>query len=201
MTRDLYYYFEKDITEVFQAFRRAAYEKFGKDCSEQSGRLLVFGLNFSFKYNMNGGAIKVFFVPYNTGTAVNLHYIIAQLWGARYGAHAKELISYVEKLLLVYAREINLPLNMFLSYVGQPNDTDQPSVENPSTPVQQQPVYVPTQSIPAAKSICSNCGNPVAEGSAFCRYCGQDLRAAYCSQCGRPYGAGDAFCAYCGKKR
>lgn len=184
MTRDLAYLYNKDLQTVFDAFNKAANERFGKDCSNEGLKAIVFGLNFSFKYNMNGGMLKVLFMPYQGGTAVNLHYIIMQLFGARYNAHAKDLIEYVNNLLGEKASEINLDVNLFLN---------QPNVET---------IVEPTKEILAdevAEKICVSCGKQISKESAFCPYCGQ--KQAVVCVCGRAFNEGENFCPNCGSKR
>ena len=76
MRRDLAYFYERPINEVFAAFEQAANQRFGKDCKTEPCVRLTFGLNFSMKYNMNGGSVTAHFMPYQNGTAVNLRYSI-----------------------------------------------------------------------------------------------------------------------------
>nr|MCR4780727.1 zinc-ribbon domain-containing protein [Ruminiclostridium sp.] len=54
--------------------------------------------------------------------------------------------------------------------------------------------------------ICSKCGNPIPDGSAFCPNCGTAAPAdapapgSFCSSCGAPLPPGAAFCDKCGAK-
>ena len=186
MTRDVCYYFEKSYVEVYNAFLCAAREKFGRDCKQEEGKILSFGLNFSFRYNMNGGALRIFFMPYATCTAVNLHYIIAQLCGARYGAHAKALVSYVESILNVKGVETRLNVNAFLAY----------------TPATGVAMPADKTAVSAKQRICPKCRRSISMDSSFCQYCGENLtQARFCVNCGKPYQEGDRFCTGCGTKR
>lgn len=192
MTRDLCYYFERSYLDVYNAFLWAAKDKFGKDCKQEEGKVITFVLNYSFRYNMNGGAIRVFFMPYATGTAVNLHYIIAQLYGARYGAHAKDLIAHVEKTLYVQAVEMQPNLNAFLAFQPTP-DLFAPPKQPPTAQPMPQPV---------AQKRCANCGQDIAEDSLFCAYCGAKVeQPKFCANCGKPFNGDEKFCPACGAKR
>lgn len=55
---------------------------------------------------------------------------------------------------------------------------------------------------PAPGQTCPRCGEPAAEGDAFCPNCGSALAGmpAACPACGTPAEADDAFCANCGTR-
>lgn len=115
MKRDLFHYFESDVKTVYAAYVKAAEEKFGKDCSSTPYHTVSFGLNFSFKYNMNGGACHIHFIPYKSGTAVGVRYSIAQLLGARYQAHDSDMTEYVERELGVRSGSIKIAMEEFMN--------------------------------------------------------------------------------------
>ena len=119
MKKDLFHYYEADLETVFNAYVSAVKKQFGKDCSVKPFHTISFGLNFSFKYNMNGGSCHVHFMPYNTGTAVGVRYSIAQLMGARYSAHDADMTKYVQKELNVIATNTRLDMEEFLSYANK----------------------------------------------------------------------------------
>ena len=119
MRRDLFHYFEADVKNIYAAYLKAAKEKFGKDCSATPYHSVSFGLNFSFKYNMNGGACHIHFIPYKSGTAVGLRYTIVQLFGARYEAHDSDMLSYVEREVGTKAKSINIDMAVFLKDSNQ----------------------------------------------------------------------------------
>ena len=91
MTRDLCYFYPCPLNAVYGAFVQTAAQKFGKDCKQTPMVSISFGLNFSMKYNMNGGACTIHFMPYQNGTAINIRYSVVQLMGARYKKHAQDL--------------------------------------------------------------------------------------------------------------
>ena len=115
MRRDLFHYFQGSPEEVYNAYLSALKnEPFKKNPDETQNKMLVFGLGMSFKFNMNGGSVHIYFAPKDSGTAVKVHYSIAQLFGARYGAYDELLIENVEKLLGYKAEPISdLPKDYF----------------------------------------------------------------------------------------
>ena len=91
-----------------------------------------------------------------------------------------------------------------------------PVVEAPAPVVVEAPAPVveapaPVVEAPAAH-ICTNCGNPVADGMAFCVNCGTKVTAPapapvaveapapVCPNCGKPVAEGMAFCTNCGTR-
>lgn len=114
MKRDLFHYFESDVKTVYAAYVKAAKEKFGKDCSATPYHTISFGLNYSFKYNMNGGACHIHFIPYKTGTAVGLRYTIVQMFGARYEAHDSDMVDFVIKEIGAKASNISIDMEEFM---------------------------------------------------------------------------------------
>ncbi len=146
MRRDLVYYYEAPLTAVQDAFIQAAKGKFGKDCTIDSGKSISFALNFTFKYNMNGGKLTIHFMPYQSGTAVNLRYTIVQAYGARYKAHARDLTVFVNGLLHVQGVITKVDVNLFLQYEN--NVTSQEisaGMASPTTVNQPQPNQAPPQ--------------------------------------------------------
>lgn len=115
MKKDLFHYFESDVKTVYAAYLKAAKEKFGKDCSSTPYHTVSFGLNYSFKYNMNGGACHIHFIPYKNGTAVGIRYTIIQMFGARYEAHDSDLTGFVEKELGKKSDYINIGMEEFMN--------------------------------------------------------------------------------------
>ncbi len=116
MKRDICHYYEKDIKDVYNSYAKAVKEKFGQNCEYHNGYKMSFGLNFSFKYNMNGGACIIHFMPYKTGTAVNVRYTIAQLFGARYKAYDRDLTEFVVSFLGTNPIDIEISSEVFEQY-------------------------------------------------------------------------------------
>ena len=114
MRRDVFHFYPRPVKLVYDAYQQAANERFGKNCRTEPYHTLSFGLNYSFRYNMNGGACNVHLIPYQNGTAVNIRYTIVQLAGARYGAHDRDLTGYVEKLLGAPAQSLQISADVFL---------------------------------------------------------------------------------------
>ena len=132
----------------------------------------AFGLDYSFRYNMNGGSLTIHFMPYNNGTAIDMHYTVVQAFGARYQKHADDVLIFVNAALGAQAQPINISINEFLAY-----ETGVPSAPLNAAPQPQQvaqPVQQTAQSAPQAK-FCMNCGAPIAPNTAFCTNCGKKL--------------------------
>ena len=115
MRRDLFHYFKGSPEEVYNAYLSILKEEpFHKNPDQTPNRMLVFGLGMSFKFNMNGGSVHIYFAQKDEGTAVKVHYSIAQLFGARYGAYDDLMLEYVEKALGYSAEPISdLPKDYF----------------------------------------------------------------------------------------
>ena len=178
MRRDVMHYYERNIADVYGAYKAAAMQKFGKDCREEPYHTLSFGLNYSFRYNMNGGACTVHFMPYNTGTAVNIRYSIVQLAGARYGAHDKEMSTFVTSVLGVPAMDLKIDPEIFLLeqnkvYAGSYTTPAAPAYQ-PAPPVQQ-PVQTYQPAPAASPKFCARCGNRLSPGAKFCGGCGNKI--------------------------
>ncbi|MBQ3284672.1 MAG: zinc ribbon domain-containing protein [Ruminococcus sp.] len=172
MRRDLCYFYPIPVQPVFDAFVQAARQKFGKNCKIDAYKMLSFGLDYSFRYNMNGGSLTIHFMPYNNGTAIDMHYTVVQAFGARYQKHADDVLIFVNAALGAQAQPINISINEFLAY-----ETGVPSAPLNAAPQPQQvaqPVQQTAQSAPQAK-FCMNCGAPIAPNTAFCTNCGKKL--------------------------
>jgi hypothetical protein len=173
MRKDLVYFYQADTASVYQAYTEAIRKVFNKtDFMSQPYSVLQFMLNYSFKYNMNGGSCTLHFLPYQGGTAVNARYSIAQLIGARYAKHEKDMRSFVEKTLGISAQQIDLDIDVFLQQETNVNQMAQSQQE-----VMQQGVKAPVaQQAPSQANgqpqrwFCPQCGRP--NDSNFCVGCG-----------------------------
>ena len=174
MRRDVIHYYERNIADVYGAYKAAAMQKFGKNCREEPYHTLSFGLNYSFRYNMNGGACTVHFMPYNTGTAVNIRYSIAQLYGARYGAHDKEMSAFVTSVLGVPAMDLKIDPEIFLL---EQNKVSAGSYTPPAPSYQPAPAQpAQTYQAPSASpKFCAKCGAKLDPGAKFCGGCGNKI--------------------------
>ncbi len=221
MRRDICLIYQKSVKEVFDAYILAIRDRFDKECDAKPYYALTFGLNFSFKYNMNGGACTVHFMSLEQGTAVNVRYSVAQGVGARYEAHNRDLTKVVESRLGCSAQAADIDVEEFLKpenqtvydsaykiRSGQPTVNSQEPV--PWAQVTPVPISntgsVSTQNIYSAQlemnnKKCSGCGNSLSHGARFCTFCGKQVATQrFCSQCGRPINENDRFCASCGTK-
>ena len=171
MVNTLLYFYNCPLDPVFNAFVQAAKQKFGKDC-QIKGKSMSFGLNFSFKYNMNGGFVNVYCAPYQNGTAVEIKYTIIQLALARYKAHARDLTNYVNGILQTSATEMqNVNPNIFAG-CEQNYQQGYPQQVYPQQNYPQQ--GYPQQNYPqqSVNVICRCCGNAVSSDAAYCPVCG-----------------------------
>lgn len=169
MKRDLCYFYPAPVEPVFDAFVQAANRKFGKSCQIDAYKTINFGLNYSFKYNMNGGSLTLHFMPYQNGTAIDMRYTVVQLMGARYQKHADDVLGFVNSALGLQAQPVVLDINQFLAY-----EANTPS----AMPQQQAPVSaapVQPQAAPAPR-FCMNCGVPIQPNASFCTKCGAKLK-------------------------
>ena len=204
MTRDLCYFYPCPLNVVYGAFVQTAAQKFGKDCKQTPMTALSFGLNFSMKYNMNGGSCTIHFIPYQNGTAINIRYSVVQLLGARYKKHAEDMLLFANQIIRANAQPANINVQEFLNYEAAHAPANQSPMaqpfQNPQTapvqgyppaqpaPVQPQPVpqqaytqpvrqYSPPQQPVSGAGFCTKCGKPLPAGARFCTGCGTPVTA------------------------
>ena len=154
MRRDICHFYPIDMRSAFYAHRDAIKQVFNKKCDETPFVKLTFGLNYSFKYNMNGGACTLHFMPYGNGTAVNIRYSIVQLFGARYEAHERVMKECVQKLLNLWASDVKIPVDEFERYAANYSSQQQyapPPQQQYMQPPMQQPPYAQPQQPPYAQ--------------------------------------------------
>lgn len=185
MTHDICHYYPKTIEQVYIAYQRGIKQAFNKDAEGQHPHTLVFGLNFSFKYNMNGGGCHVHFMPYQNGTAVNVHYTIAQAVGAKCKAHDKDLTREVERFLGASASDLHIDTATFAQYKN--------NAAAPAAPVA--PVVPVAPAVPVAAVAHDVPVAPVSPAASAAP------KAKFCSNCGAPFGESSLFCSNCGAKR
>ncbi len=219
MRRDICYFFAADVPAVYNAYLAAATNaKFRRECGQEPYHTLTFGLNFSAKYNMNGGSCTIHFIPYNGGTAVDLRFSIAQLAGARYERYANDLTNDTVAVLGIPGQQFKLDINEFLNERNKltPHNIA-PSAPAPTYEPAPPPETAPTTNLrmsssmmtpprpasaPSGSHFCSNCGQALAETDAFCSGCGTKVQKQNnnCPVCGAATATGAAFCSSCGTK-
>ncbi len=189
MRRDVCYFFAADVVSVYNAYLAAAKNPpFERTCNEEPYHTFSFGVNFSFKYNMNGGSCTLHFMPCNGGSAVDLRFSIAQGAGARYGKYAKDLTERAVAILRIPAQDCQIGIEEFLKesnkvYAG----SAQPQAFAPAPPPMVQPTPAMTPAPPLAPQpaptqgtvgggFCHKCGAATVENAAFCSACGTSLK-------------------------
>lgn len=196
MRRDVSYFFAVNVEELYNAYLAAATnDRFRREPNKEPYHTLSFGLNFSMKYNFNGGACTLRFIPCQGGSAVNMRFTLAQGVGARCEKYAKDLTDAVTLLLGVPAQRSSIDVEIFLN--------DDNKVVRQMVKEEPQPTATPVmETSPVSKFSCSNCGNGLKEGDRFCSSCGTPVeeKKRFCTQCGKEVGASDAFCSSCGNK-
>ena len=219
MRRDVQYLYHADAVSVYNAFLTSAKnEPFDRDCSEEPFCTISFGLNFSMKYNMNGGSCIINFFPTEGNTLVNMRFVIAQAMGARYKKYADDLTEYVNRMLGTMPEEVEFEVDDLLKTAPRitpesfakpvcPQAEVCPAVEDTTfeAPVCEEVTPPAENSAPVssfAPAFCSNCGNKLGENDAFCGMCGKKVAptAKFCTNCGKQVPIGDAFCRNCGSK-
>jgi hypothetical protein len=143
MRRDICFYIEADVKSVYQAYLNAAtHSPFDRSCQQQPYHMISFGVNNSFKYNMNGGACTLHFMPQGTGTAVNMRFSIAQLMGARYERYAEDLNKAMQAFLPVAIRQASYNVDDFLKPQNQLTPSSFQPAPAPKSAPAPAPVYV-----------------------------------------------------------
>ncbi len=179
MRRDICHTYDAPVGAVYAAYITAIKTVFKKEAERLDSRTLSFGLNMSFRYNMNGGACTVHFMPHGRGTAVDVRYSIAQLAGARYGAHCDAMTAEVSRLLATPAIPANLDVELFLAEQQSPTkEVFVPTPEaNPKPMVEAKPtVETKTTSYSSAGKLfkfCTGCGLKIDIADRFCVRCGK----------------------------
>lgn len=173
MRRDVGYYVEASVEQVYHAYLQAAKNKpFERDCKEEPYCTIGFGVNYSFKYNMNGGACNIHFAPSGSGTAVNMRFSIAQLAGARYEKYAEDLTASMQRYLPVAVCPASYDMDEFLL----PQNQVKPGMAQPAAVQVTGGKFCPQCGTPAARErVCPNCNAPAEESARFCSSCGTQL--------------------------
>ena len=205
MRRDVNFYVEASVEQVYKAYLSAATnEPFERDCTEEPYHTISFGVNYSFKYNMNGGACNIHFMPYGTGTAVNIRFSLAQAAGARCEKYAANLNEAMQRYLPVTPQAAQFDVEAFADPKNQltPQKLEAAQQETvQQEAAQQKPEPQPVLQAPVDKTFCANCGKPLAPGSRFCAQCGTPVsQKRVCAKCNAPAAADAVFCINCGTR-
>lgn len=197
MRRDVCYFFSADVVSVYNSYMTAATNsRFRRNCNQEPYHTISFGLNFSMKYNMNGGACTIHFIPYHGGTAVDLRFSIAQLAGARYEKYAKDLTSAAMDVLGVPAQLLSLNIDEFLKESNKVT-----AITAVSYPTEPPKVTFSPSNQPSTAKICTNCGAELSDRDLFCSVCGTKVeQKRHCSNCGKEVDGSARFCSGCGSK-
>ncbi len=194
MRRDICYHYQAPIAQVYQGYLSAAgNDQFRRECREEPYHTLTFGLNFSMKYNFNGGSCVIRFIPWQGGTAVNLRFSLAQAAGARYEWYDRDLTAAASAIIGVVAQPAKVPVDYFLDPANR-------VAANAPQPAAPQPAPAPKAEV--AGTFCTECGRQLPDDAAFCCYCGTKVlpKEHRCSACGKVNPDEAKFCAYCGNK-
>lgn len=206
MRSDVFYFFPTDVVSLYNAYAQAAAQPpFERECKAEPYHTLSFGLNMSLKYNMNGGACILRFMPLPQGAAVDVHFVLAQTFGARCEAYAEALTAQAAALLELAPQRVNMDAAAFeqaqnktvAAPVAVTTDVVLPTpVPTPAAPVPPAPAAPPT-------AYCPRCGTVIRPDHRFCGGCGAPIAQpapVICPNCCHPAPPNAAFCVRCGHK-
>ena len=208
MRRDIAFFIPADVQSVYNAYLSAlGNEKFRRECAQEPYHTLTFGLNFSAKFNFNGGSCTLHFIPWQGGTAVDMRFSLAQLAGARYEKYANELNADAMALIGCSAQQVNIPVETFLDDRNKVYANGAPAPAAPvSAPAAPAPTPMAAPAPAASARICANCGHVLGNDALFCVMCGTKYEAPvapqkkFCPQCGNEAAPDAHFCIKCGTK-
>lgn len=198
MREDVCYRCSADVKTVYNAYLKAAQAPpFERNCTQEPFHTFQFGVNYSFKYNMNGGSCILHFIPYEGGSAVDLRFVLAQAWGGKCEKYAQDLTDRAAAILRETPRRCKIRIEEFTNE-GNKVYAHKPTVVAAAVPPPP-PVATP---VPAQIGYCSNCGKAICAEDIFCSGCGTRIKTAqkFCTHCGTPAAADSSFCCQCGSK-
>lgn len=200
MRRDISFYIEANIEQVYHAYLMAATNKpFERTCDEKPLHTISFGVNYSVKYNMNGGSCNIHFMPCHSGTAVIMRFSIAQAFGARYERYAGDLNNAMQKFLPVVPQPASYQMDDFLK---PENQITPATLQHNAAPAIPTAPAVPEAPV-ASAAFCANCGNQLTSGARFCSRCGTPVSVPdkkLCPNCQTEARESDIFCTACGTR-
>lgn len=203
MRRDAFYFFPTDVVTLYNAYAQAAAQPpFERECKAEPYHTLSFGLSMSLKYNMNGGACILHFMPLPQGAAVDVHFVIAQAFGARWEAYAEELTRHAAAILGLAPQPVTMDGEVFLQ---EQNKIAAAPVAVTADVVLPNPAPVPAAPAPIPApptAYCPRCGTVIAPHHRFCGGCGAPIAPPpkVCAACGTPAAPEAAYCMRCGGK-
>lgn len=175
MRRDICFIFPVDVATLYNAYLTAASnDRFRRECAQEPYHTLSFGLNFSMKYNFNGGACTLRFMPINGGSAVNMRFAIAQLAGARYERYAKDLTEAAGAVIGVMGAPANIDVEEFLKPANQVTPQATHAAPAPAPVAAPTPAPSPAPA-PNKGKFCTKCGQNLPQNALFCSSCGNKL--------------------------
>ena len=155
--------------------------------AQQLARALTrfFGLPFIYPMEPEEGRVQVGFGTLNLrdypsaqgrviaalpdGAAVDIHFVIAQAFGARYEAYAADLTKQATAILGLQPMPAEIDVDVFLKEENKVSPAPV-AVAPPPAPA---PVAAPAPA-PVAR-FCTRCGSPIGAGARFCTRCGNKL--------------------------
>lgn len=162
MKKEFCHYYPKPVEEIFTAYDRAVKVVFGADAEKAPNKLIEFDLEYSFKYNINGGGCSIRFTESNGGTLVGLSYVIAGAMGARCNACDLDLTEEVEQIVGVQSKNVYEEFDELVRRMNTP-------------PPPPRGYGAGQGNMPhdgGRANFCSRCGKPFAPNDNFCTNCG-----------------------------
>ena len=170
MKKEICHYYPKPKEVVFLSYERAVNELLGAKIEKTPNESLIFDLEYSVKYNINGGGCHIRFAAYNGGTLVELKFVLAQATGARCGAIDSGLANLVENALGVESNAVYEGFDALVEMMNAPQP--QPQMRNdPQYPPQARQGTQPPQNN-CRDNFCPRCGTKFAPNDNFCTRCG-----------------------------
>ena len=230
MIRDIIYYYPRNIYDTYNAYWSSAVNRMGRSCKIEKYHTIAFGLSYSFTYNMNGGACNIHFIPYQGGTAVNIHFSIVQAFGANFKKYDRDLTGYASSMLGVMPSVLNIPPSTFMleqykvyetpaqngtqypqqsrnpqQYSGQPaqNGTQYPQQSRNPQQYSGQPTQNGTQYPQQSQSPQQYSGQPAQNSTQHPQQSPKQIPVTgtvFCPQCGTNNAGDSSFCFSCGQR-
>jgi len=163
-----------------------------------------------YKYNFNGGACTLHFMPYQGGSAVSMRFSIAQLAGARYEKYAQDLTEAAANVIDSMWRKTDIDVDLFLRPENMVTPNTLKAVATPAPAQVQAPKPAPTPApvvapkpIPVPvdpKPVAAPTPAPVVVPKPVPVATPKPVTAQRtCAHCGRTIKEGDRFCVGCGR--